>query len=79
MKTLARKVGAEAERLWVESRLNDGSYRDPAAERAKFAEVADSWLAAQIHLKRSIRNRYRGAFDVHVIPRSRTGAGPARP
>ncbi|MFG2542704.1 tyrosine-type recombinase/integrase [Streptomyces sp. NPDC048594] len=69
MKTLARKVDADAERLKVESRLNDGSYRDPAAARAKFAEVADSWLAAQIHLKRSTRNRYRGVLDVHVIPR----------
>lgn len=69
MKTLARKIDAEAERLGVESRLNDGSYRDPAAARVKFAEVADSWLAAQIHLKRSTRNRYRGVLDVHVIPR----------
>ncbi|MGJ3559941.1 hypothetical protein ACR6C2_20190 [Streptomyces sp. INA 01156] len=60
MKTVARKVDAEAERTRLESRLTDGSYRDPAAGRVKFAEVADSWLAAQIHLKRSTRNRYRG-------------------
>ncbi|MFM9706987.1 tyrosine-type recombinase/integrase [Streptomyces galilaeus] len=69
MKTLARKIDADAERLRMESRLNDGSYRDPAAARVKFAEVADSWLAAQLHLKRSTRNRYRGVLDVHVIPR----------
>jgi integrase len=69
MKTLARKVDAEAERTRMESRLNDGSYRDPAAARVKFAEVAESWLAAQIHLKRSTRSRYRGVLDVHVIPR----------
>ncbi|MFD5441526.1 tyrosine-type recombinase/integrase [Streptomyces tendae] len=69
MKTLARKIDADAERLRMESRLNDGSYRDPAAARVKFAEVADAWLAAQIHLKRSTRNRYRGVLDVHVIPR----------
>ncbi|MEU0687743.1 tyrosine-type recombinase/integrase [Streptomyces uncialis] len=69
MKTLARKIDAENERTKVESRLSDGSYRDPAAARVKFAEVADSWLAAQIHLKRSTRNRYRGVLDVHVIPR----------
>lgn len=69
MKTLARKIDADVERLRMESRLNDGSYRDPAAARVKFAEVADSWLAAQLHLKRSTRNRYRGVLDVHVIPR----------
>ncbi|MFE9925816.1 tyrosine-type recombinase/integrase [Streptomyces sp. NPDC005774] len=69
MKTLARKVDAEAERTRVESRLADGTYRDPAAARVKFAEVAESWLAAQVHLKRSTRNRYRGVLDVHVIPR----------
>ncbi|WP_406727034.1 tyrosine-type recombinase/integrase [Streptomyces sp. GD-15H] len=69
MKTLARKIDAEAERTKVESRLTDGTYRDPAAARVKFAEVAESWLAAQVHLKRSTRNRYRGVLDVHVIPR----------
>ncbi len=70
MKTVARKIDAEAERTRMESRLADGSYRDPpAAGRVKFAEVAESWLTAQIHLKRSTRNRYRGGvLDVHVIP-----------
>ncbi|MFJ7077659.1 tyrosine-type recombinase/integrase [Streptomyces sp. NPDC098781] len=69
MKTFARKGDAEAERTRVESRLSDGSYRDPAAARVKFAEVAESWLAAQLHLKRSTRARYRGVLDVHVIPK----------
>ncbi|NSC22239.1 site-specific integrase [Streptomyces albus subsp. chlorinus] len=69
MKTVARKVDAENERTKVESRLSDGTYRDPAAARVKFAELAESWLAAQVHLKRSTRNRYRGVLDVHVIPR----------
>ncbi|MFE2518185.1 hypothetical protein [Streptomyces mirabilis] len=31
--------------------------------------MADSWPAAQIHLKRSTRNRYRGVLDAHVIRR----------
>ncbi|MEU2363076.1 tyrosine-type recombinase/integrase [Streptomyces noursei] len=69
MKTVARKVDAEAERTRVESRLFDGTYRDPAAGRVKFVEVAESWLAAQVHLKRSTRSRYRGVLDVHVIPK----------
>ncbi|MFI6935563.1 tyrosine-type recombinase/integrase [Streptomyces sp. NPDC050287] len=69
MKTFTRKVDAESERTRMESRLNDGSYRDPAAARVKFAEVAESWLSAQIHLKRSTRVRYRGVLDVHVIPK----------
>ncbi|MEU4184271.1 tyrosine-type recombinase/integrase [Streptomyces griseoluteus] len=69
MKTFARKVDAEIERTRTESRLNDGSYRDPAAARVKLAEVVESWLAVQIHLKRSTRARYRGVLDVHVIPK----------
>ncbi|TGG84644.1 site-specific integrase [Streptomyces albus] len=69
MKMLARKVDAENERTRVESRLSDGTCRDPAAARVRFAEVAEAWLAAQVHLKRSTRNRYRGFRDVHVIPR----------
>ncbi|MEV0368377.1 tyrosine-type recombinase/integrase [Streptomyces sp. NPDC050636] len=69
MKTVARKVDAEAERTRMESRLSDGTYRDPAAGRVKFADVAESWLAAQVHLKRSTRNRYRGVLDVHLIPK----------
>lgn len=68
-KTVARKVDAEAERTRVEARLSDGTYRDPASGRVKFAEVAESWLAAQVHLKLSTRNRYRGVLDVHVIPK----------
>ncbi|GAA2620162.1 site-specific integrase [Streptomyces axinellae] len=69
MKTVARKIDAENERTKVESRLSDGTYRDPAAARVKFAELAESWLAAQVHLKRSTRIRYRGVLDVHVFPR----------
>lgn len=49
MKTFTRKVDAEAERTKMESRLSDGSYRDPAAARAKFAEIAEScWLRSSI-------------------------------
>jgi integrase len=69
MKTFARKADAEAERTRLESRLGDGTYRDPAAGRARFAELAESWLDAQVHLKRSTRSRYRGVLDVHVLPR----------
>ncbi|MBD0735293.1 tyrosine-type recombinase/integrase [Streptomyces sp. CBMA29] len=69
MKTVQRKVDAEAERTRIESRLGDGSYRDPSAGRARLAEVAESWLAAQAHLKRSTHNRYRNVLDVHVLPR----------
>jgi integrase len=69
MKTVARKVDAEAERTRIEARLGDGSYRDPAAGRAKFEDVAEGWLDAQMHLKRSTRARYRGVLDVHVLPK----------
>lgn len=69
MKTFSRRVDADAERSRLEARLGDGSYRDPAAARAKFSEIAEAWLAAQAHLKRSTRNRYRGMLDLHILPR----------
>jgi integrase len=69
MKTFSRRVDADAERSRLEARLGDGSYRDPAAARVKFGEIAEAWLAAQAHLKRSTKNRYRGMLDHHVLPR----------
>ena len=69
MRTFTRKVDADVERTRMEFRLHDGSYCDPAAARVKFADAAEPWPAAQIHLKRSTRARYRGVLDVHVIPK----------
>jgi integrase len=67
-KSFERKPDAERHRNEVETRLGDGSYRDPAAGKVKFEEVAESWIAAQAHLKRSSRNRYREVLDVYVLP-----------
>ncbi|MEV6005805.1 tyrosine-type recombinase/integrase [Streptomyces sp. NPDC051976] len=69
MKTFPLKVKAEDYRGQVEARLGDGTYRDPAAGRVRFAEVAESWFESQLHLKRSSLARYRIALDTHVIPK----------
>ncbi|MBA3487976.1 MAG: site-specific integrase [Longispora sp.] len=53
----------------VEGRLGNATYRDPSAGRMRFAEVAETWLAAQSHLKRSSRTSYREALETHVLPR----------
>jgi integrase len=68
-KTFAKKPLAEAFRDELVRRLGDGSYRDPAAGKTLLAKVAEEWFAAQAHLKRSSRARYRRALDGYVIPK----------
>ncbi|WP_165984201.1 site-specific integrase [Streptomyces sp. YIM 98790] len=68
-KTFARKPPAEAFRDELLRRLGDGSYRDPAAGRVTLEKVAEEWFAAQAHLKRSSRARYRRALDAYVLPK----------
>lgn len=68
-RTFDRKPAAETYRHQVLTRLGDGSYRDPAAGRVQFAEVADTWLASTVHLKRSSRTSYREALETYVTPR----------
>jgi integrase len=69
MKTFEKKVDAGNYRNQLETRLGDGSYRDPAAGKVLLAEVADDWFKAQINWARSTRARYRGVLDKHVLPR----------
>ena len=69
MKTFEKKVDASNYRTQLETRLGDGSYRDPAAGKALLAEVAEDWFSAQINWARSTRARYRGVLDKHVLPR----------
>lgn len=68
-KTFARKAQAEDFARELEERLGNGTYRDPGAAKVRFAEVAEKWLAAQAHLKRGARARYRQDLDNYVIPR----------
>ncbi|MFC5887446.1 tyrosine-type recombinase/integrase [Kitasatospora sp. CM 4170] len=68
-KVVTRKVDAEAERTKIESKLTDGTYRDPNLAKVKLAVVADEWLGSLVHTKRSTLGRYRGAYLVHILPR----------
>ncbi|MDT0309268.1 site-specific integrase [Streptomyces sp. DSM 44917] len=73
-KTFPRKPQAEAYRDELVQRLGNGSYRDPSAGRTLLEKVAEEWLAAQAHLKRSSRSRYRRALNDHILPRWGTTA-----
>ncbi|MBB0243889.1 tyrosine-type recombinase/integrase [Streptomyces alkaliphilus] len=68
-KTFPRKPPAEAFRDELLQRLANGSYRDPAAGKTTLEKVAEEWFAAQAHLKRSSRSRYRRALDAYVLPK----------
>lgn len=74
MLTFAKKVDAESKRVEIENSLGQGTYRDPAAGRTKIVEIAESWFASKVDLRRSSRSRYRGVLDFHVIPRWGTTA-----
>ena len=69
MLTFLKKVDAETKRTELESKLGDGSYRDPAAGRTKMADLAEAWLASKVDLRRSSWSRYRGVLDFHILPR----------
>ncbi|PRX98172.1 tyrosine-type recombinase/integrase [Allonocardiopsis opalescens] len=68
-KTLAKKPDAERRKTDIENSLAEGSYRDPSAGKARFRDVAETWLAAQSDLKRSSRAKYRDALDDHILER----------
>ncbi|WP_052707571.1 tyrosine-type recombinase/integrase [Streptomyces rubellomurinus] len=74
MLTFLRKIDAESKRTEIESTLGLGTYRDPKAGRTKVAEIAESWFASKVDVRRSTRSRYRGVLDLHVIPRWGTTA-----
>ncbi len=67
--TFLKKIDAETKRTELESKLGDGTYRDPAAGRVKVTDVAEAWLASKVDLRRSTRSRYRGVLDFHVLPK----------
>lgn len=68
-KVFTRKPEAEDYRTDIEMRLRQGTYRDPSAGKVKLAEVAESWHAGQVQLKRSSAGRYREVLDGYVLPR----------
>lgn len=68
MRTVGRRSDDEAVKAEIESRLRDGSYRDPSAGRVHLAEVAETWYATQTHLKRLTLHEYRRHLDLYVLP-----------
>lgn len=68
-RTFVKKPQAEAYKTDIEAKLAEGVYRDPAAGKVRFREMAEAWLAARSNLKRSTRSKYRDALDVHILGR----------
>ncbi|MDT0331031.1 tyrosine-type recombinase/integrase [Nocardiopsis lambiniae] len=66
--TFQRKPDAERRKSELEGELNAGSFRDPSEGRATVGELAERWLKAQHHLKRSTRRDYREYLDNYVLP-----------
>jgi integrase len=66
--TFAKKPQAEKRKTEIEGQLHAGTFRDPSAGKAPLSEVAEKWLAAQHHLKRSTRRDYRDYLDNYVLP-----------
>jgi hypothetical protein len=57
-----------SEQAQLETRLQEGTYRDPKAARVKFGEVAENWLNNRRDLKPSTWWKYRGLLDRHILP-----------
>ncbi|WP_051051137.1 tyrosine-type recombinase/integrase [Nocardiopsis salina] len=66
--TFQKEPQAQARRAELETQLGQGTYRDPRSGRVKFADVAETWFAAQHDLKRSTKNGYRDHLDLYVLP-----------
>ncbi|MDA0568056.1 hypothetical protein LG943_27595 [Streptomonospora sp. S1-112] len=66
--TYKKKPDAERRQAEIERQLETGTFSDPSAGKAPLAEVAEKWLDAQHHLKRSTRRDYREYLDNYVLP-----------
>ncbi|PSK99292.1 site-specific recombinase XerD [Murinocardiopsis flavida] len=66
--TFKKKPDADRRQVEIEGQLSEGSYRDPAAGKVAFADIAEKWLSSQHHLKRSTRRDYRDYLDNYVLP-----------
>ena len=66
--TFAKRPPAEERKTELEGQLHTGTFRDPSAGKVVFGEVAEKWLAAQHHLKRSTRRDYREHLDNYILP-----------
>lgn len=68
-KSFRRKKDAETYATTVEHSKLTGSYIDPDAGKIRVSDWALQWLAAQVHIKPSTRDRHQGILDRHIMPR----------
>ncbi|WP_160050663.1 tyrosine-type recombinase/integrase [Nocardiopsis sp. FR4] len=66
--TFKKKPDAERRQVELEGQLSSGTFRDPSAGKMTVGEIAEKWLEAQHHLKRSTRRDYREYLDNYVLP-----------
>ena len=62
------KIDADRWVVTQEAALNRGEHVDPRAERVKFADYAQTWLANQVHLRDATRRQYDGALRLYILP-----------
>ncbi|GAA1780784.1 site-specific integrase [Streptomonospora arabica] len=67
--TYRKKPDAEKRQNDLESSLNAGSYRDPAASKVTLGAMADKWLGTRTDIKRATWWKYRSLLDNHVLDR----------
>ncbi|MFD0772613.1 tyrosine-type recombinase/integrase [Streptomonospora algeriensis] len=67
--TYRKKPDAEKRQADLESSLNAGSYRDPAASKVTLASMAEKWLDTRTDIKRATWWKYRSLLDNHILDR----------
>ncbi|MDI2127941.1 tyrosine-type recombinase/integrase [Yinghuangia seranimata] len=68
-KTFGKLPQAEAEVTAITTRLDKGSYRDPALGKALFSVVAEEWFATKRSKARTTLRDYRELLDSYVLPK----------
>ena len=67
-KSFRRKVDAQRFLSETAARMHRGDYIDPRAGGLPVGEWVTTWVAAQVHLKASTHQRYRGIVRTHIVP-----------
>jgi integrase len=64
-----RKIDAQSWLNSVTTAVQTGTYIDPDKGKVAFGDWSNLWLAGQVHLKPSTRERYAGILRVQINPR----------